>query len=175
VNSIILPDIKRGESYYPEMTHVYIPTGSTTEIPAAEERYPVPFVNYLTEKEYTVSKASYRDIPGGTQSDEYQGQNTNGNPNRVSLTFERAENGKLLYRITDLFGGFYHPGRNYGDGYIMYGIIAFDGTSSFSLIHGAIDPWGYGFEKVEGSYNESSNSITLHVYWASYIFHLFLE
>ncbi|MDR2470275.1 MAG: DUF4998 domain-containing protein, partial [Tannerella sp.] len=33
VNSIILPDIKRGESYYPEMTHVYIPTGSTTEIP----------------------------------------------------------------------------------------------------------------------------------------------
>ncbi|MDR2424375.1 MAG: hypothetical protein LBD59_06585 [Prevotellaceae bacterium] len=178
VNKITLDDIKRGENYYPEMMYMYVPVGSVAEVPTAFERYPVPFVNYIEERVYTVSKSSYRDIlsDGSTQSSEYQGQyNEGGSANRVNLSFERAENGKLHYRISDLFGGFYHPGRNYGDGYIMYGTIAFDGVSSFSMIYGSMDPWGYGFEKVEGSYNESSNSITLHVYWSGYIFNLFLE
>ncbi|MDR0558688.1 MAG: DUF5012 domain-containing protein [Prevotellaceae bacterium] len=84
----------------------------------------------------------------------------------------------MLYRITDLFGGFYYPGRDgYGPGYVCPGVIAFDGISSFSMIEGTTDPWGYGWIKTEGTYNSGTGNISLDNYWntSGYVFHLFLE
>ena len=84
-----------------------------------------------------------------------------------------------VYRISDLFGGYYTVGRGYSDpennAYSPYGIFSVDGET-YSLIEYGSDDWGYGFNKIDGYNNPLAGVLTLDAYWnnANYVFRLIL-
>lgn len=84
-----------------------------------------------------------------------------------------------VYKISDLFGGYYSVGRGYSDpvnnSFSPYGIFSVDGET-YSLIEYGNDNWGSGFSKIEGYNNQSRGTLTLDAYWnnAGIVFHQIL-
>ncbi|MDR3367476.1 MAG: DUF5012 domain-containing protein [Prevotellaceae bacterium] len=76
-----------------------------------------------------------------------------------------------VFYVSDLFGGYYHVGRGYGDAYATSGTIKLDGTS-LSLISSENTPWEDTFASASGTYDASTKTLTLAVGYASYIFNL---
>jgi hypothetical protein len=122
---------------------------------------------------YVVSKESYATTilkGGATLTDEYQGHYTEGKPNEVTITKADGDNN---YRISDLFGGFFFPGRekDAADYYYTkelntsWGIIHLNGTS-FTLVEAkpAAEDEPV-FLPLEGSYDADNHTITLTNPW----------
>jgi hypothetical protein len=84
-----------------------------------------------------------------------------------------------VYRISDMFGGFYTVGRNYSDPvtntFSPYGVFTVDG-GTYSLTEYGRDNWGSGFNKIEGYNNPTRGTLTLDIYWnnGGLVFHLIL-
>jgi hypothetical protein len=103
---------------------------------------------------YKVSSESYRDEP---PSSEYESE--------PEVLIYQEESG--TYFISDLFGGYYSVGRNYGSDYETGGNIKIDRQGKVSLVNSLVTPWNNKFGKVTGNYDESNQTFTLAVEWDS--------
>jgi hypothetical protein len=131
-----------------------------------------PFLSFSTGT-YSVHRLSHRYYGASGEPSSPVPQTEYSVPRTVTIESGEEEG---QYRISDLFGGFYVPGR---DGYnvndhVCWGILSYDGTN-FGLVEAKIDSWGYGWTKVEGTAN--STAVTLDTYWntSDYVFRLILQ
>jgi hypothetical protein len=155
--TIVCKDVKPGELF--EHRSAFVPTSTVDTFYSVWKTSAVPFLD-LPVGTYKVSADSYRNAP---VTSEYSSEP------RVTITGE----GDGKYRLSDMFGGFYEIGREYGESYRMYGIFSYDGTN-MSLIEAQMDPWGYGFDALTGNWDATTQTLTLRISWAGYIFHLIL-
>jgi hypothetical protein len=166
------PNAKPGVKY--RMRSGFTPPASLDTLYKGWITSKFPFLTIPTGT-LTVDPLSYRySVASGEPTasipqPEYSSSNT--------VTFECIEEG--AYKISDLFGGFYLPGRSAQGGYnedqhICWGTLNYDGTG-FALDEFKIDGWGYGWSKVEGE--TQSTTITLDTHWGTsgYAFHLILR
>jgi hypothetical protein len=79
-----------------------------------------------------------------------------------------------VYRISDLFGGYYAIGRNYGSDYATGGAIKVNlNTGKVSLVSSDVTPWLDKFSNVAGTYDSQTQTFEIDVTWeAGYVFHL---
>ncbi|MDR1343661.1 MAG: DUF5012 domain-containing protein [Prevotellaceae bacterium] len=110
---------------------------------------------------YKVSSSSYR---SPSPSVEYKGE--------TEVLIYQEESG--AYFISDLFGGYYSVERDLGADYETSGTIRIDRRGEISLVSSSSTPWDDKFEKVTGSYDESSQTFTLVGEWNGYTFYLTL-
>jgi hypothetical protein len=172
-NKIDCPDIKAGELY--ETRSAFVPIASIDTFyrawrPSASPLLELPAGTYRINPDKTFRASGSLDNLSPGVGDEF----TKGN--KMTIAIE----GPNLYRISDLLGGYYEPGRGYGEDYICEGIFQYDGIN-FNLIDFKEDPWrrsdsaAYGtFTKIEGSWDGLNETLTIDVYWADYILHLVL-
>lgn len=79
--------------------------------------------------------------------------------NNLSVTLTRTAPG--IFQVTDLLGGYYALGLNYGSAYAMTGYIAFNNDDTFTLLDSHVSGWGDGLESFSsGSYNPATESLT---------------
>jgi hypothetical protein len=164
------PGIMPGELY--EYRCGYVPTASIDTFYNAWRMSASTFL-LLPTGTFTVDPSSYRDTGSGstTPAQEYA-QN-----NKVTIEIE----GNNKYKISDLMGGFYVPGRwpNMGpdyegyneDQHVCWGIFSYDG-SKFTLLEFKMDGWGYGFDSIDGNWDGANETLNLKVDWAGYIFNM---
>jgi hypothetical protein len=128
-----------------------------------------PFLTLMTGT-YIVDPSSYRG-PNNTYSAEFAEVDD-------IVTITAVEEG--LYSISDFLGSYYYPGGRtilmggYSSGHTCPGTFSFD-NSEFVLIDHTMDSWGTGVDGIEGSWNATTRTLTLDVYWGDYIFHLILK
>jgi hypothetical protein len=129
-----------------------------------------PFINLRTGT-YYVDPTSYCYVAEtGTPVDplpqpEYSRSNI--------ITIECIEEGK--YRISDLYGGYFYPGRiGFDDRYACWGIFNYDGYngSKFQLSEFKMDVWGIGFLKIEVEIQ--STGLLFDTYCSNNVYHMIL-
>jgi len=153
------PDVKPGELF--ETRTAYIPPGPPVEYVGEWSRSAAPFLP-LKSGDYTVLPTSYRDPVGFDTEYDLNNQVT-----LISLS-------PGVYELSDMWGGYYVIGRGYdANDAKMHpnGRLKFDGAN-FSLIDADPDYWGYGFNSVTGTYDETTKAISIEVTWGGYIFYL---
>jgi hypothetical protein len=160
------PNVALNERF--ETRSAFVPTAAVDTFYSEWKTSNVPFLTLLTGS-YKVDPSSRRG-PADYSAEFAQ-------VNKVTITAVEAGQ----YRISDLLGGFYVPGRtpNLGmEGYnendhVCPGTFSFDGVN-IGLIDFKMDSWGTGFKKVEGNWNMVSKTLNLSVYWGDYTFYLVL-
>jgi hypothetical protein len=171
VNYVECPNAKAGARY--KTRSGFFIEGTTDILYKAWTLSKYPFLS-LVPGTYDVDPLSYRyngvsgEPTAALPQTEYAAKQT--------VTIETLEEDGM-YKISDLFGGFYVPGR--GEGYnendhVCWGELLYDGTA-FELLNAKVDSWGYGWTKVKGSV--TSTTVTLDTYWntSDYVFHLILH
>jgi hypothetical protein len=95
--------------------------------------------------------------------------------NNLAVTLTKTAPG--IFQATDLLGGYYALGLNYGSAYAMTGYIALNNDNSLTLLVSYIPGWGDGLESFSsGSYNPATQSLTWKsVYAGSDIFTVTLK
>jgi hypothetical protein len=170
-NSVECPDAKPGVQY--KTRSAFTPPGSTDVLYKDWVTSRYPFIAFPTGT-FKVDPMSWIAMPDNTPRFPLPQPNFSA-PRTVTITGE----GEAQYRISDLFGGYYEVGSNYGDGYRCWGVFIYDGTSPWELIDSRPDPWGTGWYGLSGTYNAATQTIELTVPWGpvatpNYIFHLTL-
>jgi len=79
-----------------------------------------------------------------------------------------------FFYISDLLGGFYEQGRNYGKNYAMYGYFSLNSDFSLNLIESFVPGWKMSLSKLEGSYDTLSGSINYIAYFDEFTFFITL-
>jgi hypothetical protein len=156
-----LPDIMPGESY--EIRSGFVPVASIDTFyrawkPASFSLLPSGRYKIDSEKTFRASETLDNKSPG--VGNEF----TKGN--NVTI----AEEGINMYSISDLLGGYYEPGRDYGADYICPGIFRYDGAS-FRFVSFKMDPWETGFQNIDGSWDGVNETLTLIITWGNYLFY----
>jgi hypothetical protein len=171
--------------------------GTTVECPNAK-----PGVLYKTRsgflppgsvdtlyKDWTVSKYPFLTFPTGSFRVDplsYRYSSDTGEPSSPvpqaeyaadrSVTIEAVEEGR--YKISDMIGGFYNPGRYDGNEFLCGAVFDYVDGPVWPLIEISSsfywsDPW----IKLEGNWDADTRTMTLDAYWSSgnLVFHVILH
>jgi hypothetical protein len=169
------PDIATGSHF--EIRSSFVPPASVDTFTLDWTPYSYPFYSFsVTPGVYTVNPTSWR---GGNEE-------TLDTPPPATLQEEYSHNNKVtisnpepgVYRVSDMFGGYYVLGR----GYVGYPNGEMDPYGDFipsfgpwTLQYVQLDYWGYGVRWVGGRYDAATNTLYLISYWSGYTWHLILE
>jgi hypothetical protein len=135
-------------------------------------------------REWVESKYPFFSIPDGTyvvSSDSYRYFEDSGEPTAdrpqaeyagTTMVELKAKLEEGAYELSDLFGGYYEPGRGYGEGYITPGTFSLEGH----FVEAKTDPWGYGWTKADViSWDFATKTLVVDIYWdGTYVFRLVL-
>jgi hypothetical protein len=135
-------------------------------------------------KEWVESRYPFFNIPDGTyivSSDSYRYEEATGEPTAPLPQAEyagmvaielKAKLEEGAYELSDLFGGYYEPGRAYGPDFITPGTFSIEGH----FVEAKIDYWGYGWTKVDViSWDFATKTLIVDIYWdGTFVFHLIL-
>ncbi len=85
-------------------------------------------------------------------------------------------NGDGTYSVSDLLGGYYDQGRDYGSLYAMEGIITIDEEGTVELVDSYVAGWGDWASALEGTFDEATGTISWVVEYTTtpYYFHVIM-
>lgn len=79
--------------------------------------------------------------------------------NNLSVTLTKTAQG--IFQVTDLLGGYYALGLNYGSAYAMTGYIALNNNNTFTLLDSYVSGWGDGLQSFSAAtYNPVAKTMT---------------
>jgi hypothetical protein len=171
VTEIECLDAKPGVNF--ETRSGYIAPGAVDTLYRDWERSKYGFLSFPTGT-FSVDPLSYRtDVNGVPTADipqsEYSVPRT--------ITIEGTEEG--TYSFSDLFGGFYEPGRGYGADFLAIGIFVYTPDSdAWPITEWTMryTGWDYPFFSVTmTNYDKSTQILYLDIAWDAYIFKLILH
>jgi len=112
---------------------------------------------------YVTVEGTYRDLNGAT--DNYPG---------FDVTITKVASG--FFYVSDLLGGYYDQGRQYGANYAATGYIRLMEDNSIVLISSFVKGWGDSLSGLyNGKYNPNDNSIKWDADYAEMMFYVVLN